>query len=168
MNLIETATQPFSIRSSSYMGLVAREWIKRWWWLPAIAIFISAILGFTISIRFLFLAAILLCLVAPLAMLPIYYHSLTPSMRHAILTKRVKISDKCMTLLFEPIDEDTPTPAPISIEWNEITRLKFSRTAFILCLKGNYRYLPIPYSSLATIDDLRKFSSQLQLFVATS
>ncbi len=168
MTPLEATTSPFSIRSSTYMGLVAREWIKRWWWLPAIAIFVSATLGFTISIRFLFLAAILLCLVAPLAMLPIYYHSLTPSMRLAILAKRVKISDECMTLLFEPIDEETPAPDAISIKWDEFSHLKFSRTAFILCMKGKYRYLPVPYSSLATVDDLRKFSSQLQRHVTTS
>lgn len=164
----EATTSPFAIRSSTYMGLVTREWIRRWWPLPTIAIFISVALGITISVRFLFLAAVLLCLVIPLAMLPIYYHSLTPSMRLAILAKRVRISDDCMTLLFEPIDEDTPAPDAISISWEEFSRLKFSRTAFILRMKGKYRYLPIPYSSLATVDDLRKFSSLLQRHVATS
>lgn len=168
MTPTEATTTPFAIRSSTYMGLVTREWIRRWWWLPAIAIFISAMLGFTISIRFLFLAAILLCLVVPLAMLPIYYHSLTPSMRLAILAKRVRISDDCMKLLFEPIDENISAPDTIVIMWEEFSCLKFSRTAFILRMKGKYRYLPIPYTSLATVDDLRKFSSLLQRHVATS
>lgn len=161
-------TQPFSVRSSSYMGLVARAWFRRWWWIPASAIAISATLGFVISIRFLFLAAILLCLVAPLAMLPIYYYSLTPTMRLAILAKRIRLSDDGVTLIFEAIDEETPTPASISIQWDEFSRLKFSRSAFILHLKGRYRYLPIPYSSLSSAEELRRFSMLLHRHLPTS
>lgn len=163
----EITTTVFTVRSSTYMGLVAKEWFRQWWWIPFLAIASSSILGITISIRFLFLSAILLCLVAPLAMLPIYYYSLTPTMRNAIIAKRVSISDKGVKLIFESIDEERPKPNDEIIAWSDVARLRFSSTAFTLQLNGKYRYIIIPYSALTSTDELRQFSIQLHYFIKT-
>lgn len=149
------------------MGLVAKDWFRQWWWIPFIAIASSAISGFIISIQFLFLSAILLCLVAPLAMLPIYYYSLTPTMRYAIIAKRVNISNNGAKLIFEPIDDEHPTPDDEIIAWGDVARLRFSRTAFILQLKGKYKYIIIPYSALKSVDELRQYSKLLHYFIKT-
>lgn len=158
---METAV--YSITPSAYAGHVIRMWLRDNWWIGVVPITASIIVGATLDLRFLFVAVILVFLIAPLIMSTVYYyHALSPEASMSILPHRIIFGEKSLTIKYErePSDEDaqseeteTPPEPKVrpddTIPLNDIKKASRHGSDILLNLTGGkYRILVIPINAI--------------------
>lgn len=158
---METAV--YRIAPSAYAGHVIRMWLRDNWWIGALPASASIIVGAAIDLRFLFVAVILVFLIAPLIMSTVYYyHALSPEASMSILPHRIIFGEKSLTIKYErePSDEDAPseeteTPPESkvrpddTIPLNDIKKASRHGSDILINLTGGkYRILVIPINAI--------------------
>ena len=170
---METAV--YRIAPSAYAGHVIRMWLRDILVVGALPVSASIIVGAVLDLRFLFVAVILVFLIAPLIMSTVYYyHALSPEASMSILPHRIIFGEKSLTIKYErePSDEDaqseeteTTTEPKVrpddTIPLNDIKKASRHGSDILLNLTGGkYRILVIPINAIP-----REFS--LSYFINT-
>ena len=97
-------TKEFSISADRYIKSVMLKVFAHWWWMPTLLVFVSAFLAMTMSIKFLYVAIIVLFMMTSLLLVFVYvYYSSTQEARIAILQKVITINNEGIKIEFSPI-----------------------------------------------------------------
>lgn len=159
------ATAPFRIAPSAYASVVVRQWLRRWWWLvalpPAASLTVAAVSG---DVRYLLLAFVLICLVAPLALLFVYYYyALDPRASINLPLHTVACDGVALTIatVAEADDEAAATVATIPLA--NLCGISHGGGAMRLALAHAVPspLIIIPYSAFPTTTELRRFAQLL-------
>lgn len=154
-------TQQFQVATDVYLGIVARQWWGRWWPVAALTVLSIAAVGILLSdVRMAFVAAIVIFLVLPMSLIPIYSHALTREAAISATQKVVESAPDGLSITLIP-DDSHPLDGQILIPWPHIRGLSFTKRHFVFRLEGKYAYLPVPYSAFADKEELRQFSKEV-------
>lgn len=164
-----TKTQPFTTTSGDYLSTLMGIWIPRYGWTVALPLLICAAIGFTIDVRFLFIALMLLFIVIPMLMSFLYtYYMLTPEARRAVTRKEIEIDEGNELRLIYLAPEKAPVkqpmlgveydsnniveevfvPEPETIKWDTIKRVKYTSKFIVYILDTpRLQFILIPYTA---------------------
>ena len=173
--------QPFAIGKGTYFAITLTSWLSQWWWSIALPMAICGACA-TFDLRFLFLALILIFLVAPMVVMMLYFsYILAPQALYSIMPKTLTICDDHIILHFvqeEKKDSEKDTQGDETTEQEEAIPYKplpdvtlqissFGKAIIdgdnILLPYRNHRhqYLVIPR---AAFKNAQQFSEFYQLF----
>lgn len=161
-------TQQFQVATDVYLGIVARQWWGRWWPVAALTVLSIAAVGILLpDVRMALVAAIVIFLVMPMSLIPIYSHALTREAAISATQKVVESVPEGLRMTLVP-DDSHPLEGQILIPWSQIIGLSFTKRHFVFHLAGKYAYLPVPYSAFADKEELRQFSKEVHAALAES
>lgn len=165
------ATSTFRIAPSAYAGAMMRKWLAVWGWAVALPpLGSAAVAAAEGDVRYLLLGFVLLCMVAPLALLIVYYYyALDPRARLNVVLHTVATDGAALTvtILGEP-DDEGGEPLPKATESiAAVYAVGYTRGAMRLALAPG-RLAPllvVPYSAFRSAEELREFSRLLNALV---
>ncbi|MDE6860795.1 MAG: hypothetical protein K2J65_10345 [Duncaniella sp.] len=163
-----TETAPFTTTSGDYLSTLLGLWLPRYGWAVALPLVLCAIAGIMFDERFLFIALMLLFIVIPMLMSFLYtYYMLTPEARRAVTHKIVEIDEgKSLRLVYLPPEKPVyrtpllgqdnppeevvfPVPAPETIAWDKIRRVKYTSRFVVYILHApRLQFVIVPYTAL--------------------
>lgn len=144
--MITTAT--FRVRPQTCVRELMHIYLRRnlWWLLTPVAA--SVAMGLAVDMRFLFIAAMMIFIIIPMIMVPVYLsHALRPELRELVTDHYITFySDRLETVFVNP-EEDiiTTLPAPRNIGYDDLTFLKKKGDHLIIgYAPGHYNIIIIP------------------------
>lgn len=141
-----------SIKSGTYLSILYRLFLVRWWWLLLLPVVVC--LGLiAVDIRFAFVALMVAMAMVIVSFPVLYYFALTQESRWSILEKTVTITDSGLQL-----DFTSDKMRQHIIPWGEIASTTVVSHCFVLRFKKNsYTFLAIPLDAFSGEDELRQF-----------
>lgn len=137
-------TEQFRLTPAKYLRVAAGKLlpgVTAGMALPLVACLVAA----CFDLRWAFVALILLFLVAPTLMAYIYFYKLlAPEAREALQLKKIVFEKDALTVVYLPVEEDAPVPAPRRISHTQITDRHFSAGCLVLNVVGDRYPLLIP------------------------
>lgn len=141
-------TEQFRLTPAKYLRVAAGKLlpaVTACMALPLVACLVAA----CFDLRWAFVALILLFLVAPTLMAYIYFYKLlAPEAREALQPKKIVFEKDALTVVYLPVEDDMPVPAPRRIRHTEITDRHFSAGCLMLYVAGDRYPLLIPQEAM--------------------
>lgn len=146
-------TTPFSGTAGAYVRHCMMRWLGRWWWSLALPVAVCAALSLWQPV-WLFVALMLLCLLAPAVLAFIYYnYALSPQAVATLAPRTVAVDSQGLTLT------DTATGKTERINKSNIAGVEDTGRCFIVNFtKPRYHHLTIPFSAIP--DDIMQLFSE--------
>lgn len=150
---IKSTQHPCRVEPHQYAIALMRIWIRHNWpWAFALPILAVAIAVATLSVRYLLIAVVLVCLVFPHMIAWVYYyHALSPNSRMSILPHTIQVNDSGITLTYVPKQtqeqeqEQHTMPKPDYIPAKQIKKITYTNTLTIVHLtSGRYNIIAFP------------------------
>lgn len=144
--MITTAT--FRVRPQTCVRELMLIYLRRnlWWLLTPVAA--SVAIGVAVDMRFLFIAAMMIFIIIPMIMVPVYLsHALRPELRELVTDHYVTFHSDRLETVFVNHEEDIikTLPAPRAVEYDNLTSLKKKNGNLIIgYTPGHYNIIIIP------------------------
>ncbi len=158
---MKIVTQTFRQSASECGRKAAMELVERRWWVFALPL-AAALVASLWDWRWI-VAALALALVAyPFVLMMAYYsHALTPQGAMALLRRRVEIGDDGIDIIYEPVDDDRPAPAPQHISLADVRGYEDRGHSIAVSHAGGEVIIPVSALDRQSILDLTAFLSGL-------
>lgn len=141
-----------SITSGTYLSILYRLFLVRWWWLLLLPVVMC--LGLiAVDTRFGFVALIVAMAMIIVSFPVLYYFALTQESRWSILEKTVTVTDGGLRLDFA-----SDKMRQHIISWSDLASTTVLSHCFVLRFKKNsYTFLAIPLDAFSSEEELRQF-----------